>query len=121
MSDEIERIERRAMRREVTINGDESTEAELLSVPDGYDRRQFKQMIVCRRMTLDEIKVLTPGQRVDFISTNGTLRQCTINGRIQRWVREPDRIEVPVKYGLYETARLKTAEALSVFVVRVDD
>ena len=55
-------------------------------------------------MTLDEAKRLSYGDTVDFISTNGTLRHCKVNGKPQTWKRDANRIRVPVKYGLYEYA-----------------
>jgi hypothetical protein len=29
-------------------------------------------------------------------------REMKINGKVRRWKRDPDRVEIPTKYGLYE-------------------
>jgi hypothetical protein len=48
-------------------------------------------------MTLDEAKLLRVGQRV--IDVNG--KRWKINGKVRTWKRNPNRIEIPVKHGLY--------------------
>jgi|GEM_PF-5295619 len=92
-------------------------------LPDGYERSRTgtpRTKVAVRPITLDEIKSLQSGARVDFVSSrDGHLRTLTINGAVKRWVRSPDRIRVSVKYGLYEHARLETAEALATLKVRV--
>ena len=37
-----------------------------------------------------------------FRSTDGTARQAKVNGAVRTWKRDANRIEVPVKYGMYE-------------------
>ena len=92
-------------------------------LPDGYERPRKKAprtQIAVRPITLDEIKSLKAGERVDFVSDrDGHLRTLTINGAVKRWVRSPDRIRVSVRYGLYEHARFEAAEALATLKVRV--
>lgn len=55
-----------------------------------------------RFMTLDEGKMLRPGERIWFVANDRLARQVTVNGRPKTWKRDPFRLEVPVKYGLYE-------------------
>lgn len=88
---------------------------------DGYflARRKNPVKYLYRHMTLDEIKALRSGSHVEFIARDGTARMVKINGQVKRWVRQPDKIEVPVKYGMYETHRMGTQEALQRLVVRV--
>lgn len=74
---------------------------ETFMVRDGYDRthkhryrnpRDIKEMIeYCGKMS-----------HIDFIANDGTARKCKINGAIRTWKRDPNRVEVPIKYGLYE-------------------
>jgi hypothetical protein len=91
--------------------------------PDGYERSRKKvprTQVAVRPITLDEIKSLQSGERVDFVSdSDGHLRTLTINGAVKRWVRSPDRVRVSVKYGLYEHARFEAADALVTFKVRL--
>jgi len=72
-----------------------------------------------RFLTLDEIKSLGSGERVAFLANDGTVREITINGEVKRWKRDLDRVEISVKYGLYECGRFDAAEAMKRFVVRV--
>lgn len=88
-------------------------------LPDGRDFK--RRLVTVRRMTLDEIKALRSGQSVLIVANDGTLRNAKINGAVRLWKRDPDRVEVPVKYGLYEYARFGTYEAIYRFVVVVDD
>jgi hypothetical protein len=74
-----------------------------------------------RYMTLEEVKALGYGSHPDFIANDGTLRTCKVNGAVKTWKRDSERIEVSVKYGLYEYATFDTVEALKRFVVRVSD
>lgn len=89
-------------------------------IRDGYAPKRVKTpapMIKVRRMTLDEIKSL--GSHAKMIANDGTLRDVKINGRVRTWKRDSNRVEVPVKYGLYEYATFDTSEALERFVVVV--
>jgi translation initiation factor IF-1 len=87
-------------------------------IRDGYDRRKHAPLIKVRRMSLDEVKALQPGDHVEFESATGVLRVARVSGQVKRWVREPDRIEVPIKYGLYESCRLDNSN-YQMLVVRV--
>jgi len=55
-----------------------------------------------RTMTLEEMKALSPGAHVWFRTTSGDARMCKVNGKPKTWKRTPSRVEVPVKYGMYE-------------------
>jgi len=55
-----------------------------------------------RTMALEEAKLLGYGDMIWFIDTKGSARRLKVNGRPKRWVRQPDKIAVPVKYGMYE-------------------
>lgn len=37
-----------------------------------------------------------------FVSTSGDARQAKVNGKVRRWKLDRARIEIPLKYGLYE-------------------
>jgi hypothetical protein len=74
----------------------------LILLRNGYDRSKHPKQFNFRRMTLEEAKKLERGNKVWFEANDGTARQIKVNGKVRRWKREPDRIEVPCKYGLYE-------------------
>ena len=68
----------------------------------GYDRRKTPESNTYRVMTLDEVKALKYGDHVDCLDNHGRVRTIKINGKVRRWKRQPDKVEVPCKYGLYE-------------------
>lgn len=77
-----------------------------LTLHSGYDRTKNPETATFRPMTIDEAKQLQPGARVPILATDGTARLVTINGAPKTWKRDASRVEVPVKYGMYEYQRL---------------
>ena len=57
-----------------------------------------------RPMTFQEARALSYGNHIWFVGARGDARRVKVNGRPRTWVRSPDRIEIPVKYGMYEFA-----------------
>lgn len=57
-----------------------------------------------RVMTFDEAKQLRYGQHVWFVANSGDARRIKVNGQPKTWKRDATRIEVPLKYGMYEYA-----------------
>ena len=55
-----------------------------------------------RAMSLEEAKALHYGQHVWFLAVQGDAREAKVNGAPKTWKRDASRIEVPVKYGMYE-------------------
>ena len=58
-----------------------------------------------RPMTFEEAKQLHYGQHVWFAAIQGDARTAKVNGEPKTWKRSPERIEVSIKYGLYEYAK----------------
>jgi hypothetical protein len=56
--------------------------------------------VTYQRLTLDEVKALCQGQRVDFLSRQGTIKQVTITS-VKTWKTRAD-VHVGLKYGLYQ-------------------
>jgi hypothetical protein len=63
-----------------------------------------------RRMTLEEGKTLKYGDSIWVLARDGSARRAKVNGAVKRWKREPDRIEVPFKYGMYEYGTFHTRD-----------
>jgi hypothetical protein len=93
--------------------------SEVFTATDGYDRNKSKRQLQVRRMTLDEVKRLQAGRRYHFIANDGTVKELTINGSVKTWKRDANRVEVPVKYGMYEYGHFDATEALQRFVIVV--
>lgn len=72
-----------------------------------------------RRMTLDEVKSLSSGSCQFFLAVDGLARTIKINGRIHTWRRDPARVEVPVKYGMYEYETFNAEEATRRFLIEI--
>lgn len=55
-------------------------------------------------ITLDQAKALTIGTILHHVSetnADGTPQRWMVNGKVQRWKRDVDRIKIPMKRGLY--------------------
>lgn len=59
-----------------------------------------------RPMLLEEGKMLGYNDTVWVLANDGSARRVTVKGKVRRWKRDPDRIEVPYKYGMYEYGTL---------------
>lgn len=57
-----------------------------------------------RAMTLAEAKALHSGQHVWVLARQGDARRAKVNGAPRTWKRDPSRVEIPLKYGMYEYA-----------------
>jgi hypothetical protein len=44
---------------------------------------------------------LTPSH-VWFVTINGDAREAKVNGKVRTWKRDTRRVELPIKYGMYE-------------------
>lgn len=85
---------------------------------DGYDKRT---KYAVRPMSSSEVKALTSGDTVKFLANDGTLRNIKVNGAVRTWKRDPNRVEVPVKYGMYEYATLSLTEATNRLMVVIEE
>lgn len=55
-------------------------------------------------MTLEDAKLLTYGQIIyqhAIKNRDGTSRRWRINGKVKTWKRNPNKIYVPLKHGMY--------------------
>jgi len=76
-------------------------------------RKKVPDRINIRQITLDEAKALGSYYGSLYVlDRNGNAANVRRNGAVKRWKRDPDRIEVSFKYGMYENFRLGTLEIL---------
>ena len=85
------------------------------------DRTKTPVLHPCRTLTRDEVLALQSGAHAVVVLNNGRLGTVKINGEVRRWKRDPDRVEVPVKYGMYEYATLSLKEAMERLVVFTEE
>jgi hypothetical protein len=73
---------------------------------NGYEKPgRDAQTLRVRFMLASEAKTLGYGQHINFIDNAGCIRRAKVNGQPKTWKRDANRVEVPLKYGLYETWR----------------
>jgi hypothetical protein len=64
-------------------------------------------------ITLEQAKALERGQVLYHIvdrNRDGTPRRWRVNGEPKTWKRSPERVQVPVKHGLYSFAYITERE-----------
>lgn len=66
-----------------------------------YGKTKNAPTLAYRMMTLDEARSFT-GSHAPIRDQHGNVRTAKINGRVRTWKRNVNRIEVPLKYGLYD-------------------
>ena len=57
-----------------------------------------------KTLTLEQAKALTHGTILHHVknrNSDGTPQRWRVSGKVKTWKRDPGRIRVPVKYGLY--------------------
>ncbi len=78
---------------------------ETLELVNGYDRHKVPEKATFRRMTVREAKALgafNSPRTLYFQATDGTYRECRVNGAPKTWKTRPGHVKVPIKYGMYE-------------------
>ena len=88
-----------------------------LTVFSQGDRKVTPTPVTVRPMTRDEVMALGYGSHPAVILNNGRLGAVKVNGAVKTWKRDANRVEIPVKYGMYECATLSLDEAMRRFVV----
>lgn len=70
--------------------------------------------------TLEEAVAHCNAQSHVWIKANGgDARQCKVNGRVRTWKRDAGRVEVPLKYGLYEYTTFDAQELMARLLIPV--
>ncbi len=93
------------------INQKKEEKMETFELFNGYDRKKKPEKDLFRSITFEEAKNLYYGQTVKMIDHLGNAwRNVKINGKVQTWKRDPNRIRIPCKYGMYECFRLNQSD-----------
>ena len=67
-----------------------------------YNGRQGHQTFKTPDSIAEMLEHCSKQSHIWFRSIQGDARQAKVNGRVRTWKRNPNRIEVPIKYGFYE-------------------
>lgn len=74
-------------------------------------------------LTLEEAKKLKHGQTIYHVvnrNADGSPQRWRINGKVKTWKRNPNRIQVPIKWGL-KTCDYLTEENLMYFYLNEEE
>ena len=74
-------------------------------------------------MTLDDAKALAPGDMLyhgTSRNADGTPQRLRVTGRVKTWVRDPNRVQIPVKRGMYETGVITEHDLMNWFTSEED-
>jgi hypothetical protein len=88
------------------------TEQKTYELPIGGDRKKKPDLKRFRNpVDVEEMAAhCNANPHIWFLCNQGKARQLKINGSIKRWKRDKNRIEIPVKYGMYEYGTFTTAD-----------
>jgi len=81
------------------------------------DRKKTPTPIAVRAMTEAEVRAIPSGGHVDALLNSGRLGTVKVTS-FRTWKRDPARVEIGIKYGMYEFATFSLPEAMARFVVR---
>ena len=84
------------------------------------DRKKVPTVRRYRTMTEEEIRALHVGARVLTCDHNGQVAYVRVNGKPRTWKRQPGRLEIPFKYGMYECRAWTLPEMLDKLLVALD-
>lgn len=90
---------------------------EKITLPNGYNRNKTPEMLEFRKMTREE--TLAVHGTIWIVANDGKARNVKVTS-VKTWKRSPDRVEIGLKYGMYEFATFNLAEAMERFLVRVE-
>jgi len=82
------------------------------------DRRKTPERALYRRMVDVEVRALKGGAQVSYLDGRGRVATVRI-GKVRTWKRDPERVEVSCKFGLYEYFTLSLGEATQRLLVEV--
>lgn len=77
----------------------------MYTIRDGYDNRKNPQWFKVRPLTFEETLILKHGDDLLFHANDGTARRCRVTGQVKTWKTRLHDLSVPVKYGMWESAR----------------
>jgi hypothetical protein len=66
-----------------------------------------------RPVTISEVLTWYVGQHFWIIGREGKVFEVRTSGRVKTWKRDPERVEVPFKYGMYENGRITSDDILA--------
>lgn len=66
-----------------------------------------------RPVTLETVKAMRPGDALYIPRDGRNPERWRVNGAVKVWARDPSRVRVPLKFGLYNYSSITEAEISS--------
>lgn len=85
-----------------------------------YDGKRGRMEFRFARSVDEAVEWCAKHQHVWFLCNAGDARQVKVNGAVRRWKREPKRVEVPIKYGLYEYSTFREHDLMRRLLIPVE-
>jgi hypothetical protein len=90
-----------------------------ITVPNGYDKGKTSATYRNPASVIEAIEYCSNHSHITALSNQGTARTVKINGKVRTWKRDANRIEIPLKYGMYEYT-IFTADDLHRILIPVE-
>ena len=84
-----------------------------MKVTSGYKPVRFSGELNVRPMSAQEAQRLSYSDRLMFLDTPTTVRECRVTGKPKTWKTRPGHVRVPIKYGMYESSYADSYGGLS--------
>lgn len=76
---------------------------EKVLLPDHYNQTLNPHKEEWERYTRTEVLALKAGQEVHFITNQGKVARAKLTGKVRTWKKDENRVEVPLKFGMYDS------------------
>jgi hypothetical protein len=112
----------------------------MLTAPDGYSRKRrcrvptrskrnppdcYARFFRYRPMTIEEGKNLSWYDSLHVLFQDGEIMRVRQNGAVKTWKRDPNRVEIPIKYGARSDGQFRSVSqsdgTMSALVVLLDE
>jgi hypothetical protein len=112
----------------------------MLTAPDGYSRKRkctvptrtkrnppdcYRRHFRYRPMSIDEGRNLDWSSSLHALFQDGEIMRVRQNGAVKTWKRDPNRVEIPVKFGAYSRGQFRSVSqsdgTMSDLVVLLDE
>ena len=74
----------------------------VLTVKDGYTKGKTSATYRNPESIAEMITWCDSHSHITVLDDRGFSRTVKVNGKVRTWKRDPNRVEVPFKYGMYE-------------------
>lgn len=86
-----------------------------LNVVSGYDHKTVERFRTPESIA-ELVLYCNTNSHITFLDNQGNYRHAKVNGKVRTWKRNPNRVEIPIKYGMYEYAVFTGADINRVLI-----